>query len=1024
MLLLPANADADRATTVAGVIIQTDPSLSEQAYALTGRGYALYLAFDRRGALELWYQALHLFLMAASRDDGVAARADISTGLNNVGYGLYGLNRYELSLDYYDQALVIAREVGRQDLEATTLTNIGIVQFMQDDYEKSVRNHLQALDLFERTNRQDGVAAVLNNLAEVYRWTKDYTTALDYYNRSLTLARDVDDRAVEAVALKNLGEVNLDSGEYERALAWFIESLSITREWGHRFTEGQVLDNMGRVYERLGSYRPAGRQFEEVLDLWRHIGYRLGENQALDRLAEVHDGLAEFGMALRLHEQAYNIARSEHRVGLAISSLNNIGVVYARVGQPERARGVHLQALELARAQGVTEAQAATLMKLGAVEIALQNYDDAEARLDEARALMGGREQRAELGTLLNLLGQLRAARGDYGQALEDLSAALEVAIATSHASGRAVALTNLGHIYAAAGDDSRASSYYEEARSRWRDLENGAGEAQALVGLGVLAERARDADRALQRYYDAIGALTDVRTAAWVEDLKASLDAAAFPIFERAITLHWRKGEFLEAFNLSEQARARAFLDQLGNTKLGLSRSVSTDLIEQESTRLADVIAADSRKRQEEMRLGGRASQADIAAYLNQLKAELQSAQAAYHDTWTALSVADEQAAQLRSMYTLRLEEVQDLLNERTTLLSYFVTNDQTLVFLITHSGLVAKSVPLGEAAMKAAVERFRCAERPTYVCDAQERENALAELAHALLEPVTIELRTPVVAIIPHGSLHYLPFAALEIVNGELLGENKQLFYLTSASALRYTRAKDSGTTGPLVAFGFNKPAGLPPLNDAEKGAQQIAALFGANAVVGPDATAANLQTRAVGAGVLHIGAHAVLYEQSPLFSRILLAPEDGVESALSVRDVYGLDLSATELVVLSACETYVGERSRGDELVGLARAFTYAGASTVVASLWKVPDGPTEELMTAFYRRLRSGESKVAALQGAQREMRHKEKPASVWEWAGFVLMGEPEGNVSESAYPVDHRLPREPERSPAVVLWGPS
>jgi CHAT domain-containing protein len=120
-------------------------------------------------------------------------------------------------------------------------------------------------------------------------------------------------------------------------------------------------------------------------------------------------------------------------------------------------------------------------------------------------------------------------------------------------------------------------------------------------------------------------------------------------------------------------------------------------------------------------------------------------------------------------------------------------------------------------------------------------------------------------------------------------------------------------------------------------------------------------------------------------------LLAPDETHDGSLTVQDVYGLDLARADLVVLSACETQLGAQSRGDELVGLTRAFVYAGAPTVIASLWSVNDQATAVLMAAFYRHLREGRSKAQALQAAQSETRAL-YPHPYY-WAAFVLTGDP-------------------------------
>ena len=160
-----------------------------------------------------------------------------------------------------------------------------------------------------------------------------------------------------------------------------------------------------------------------------------------------------------------------------------------------------------------------------------------------------------------------------------------------------------------------------------------------------------------------------------------------------------------------------------------------------------------------------------------------------------------------------------------------------------------------------------------------------------------------------------------------------------------------------------------------------------------------------------MIHLAAHGDYNKANPLYSTIYLAP-GGAGTAgdgrLETHEVYGLDLKGNELVALSACQSNVGELSAGDELVGLTRAFFFAGTPTILSSLWSVDDQATEALMTAFYRHWQAGMGKAEALQAAQAEVRANPQWASPFYWAGFVLNGDP-GNAGESRLPTAEASP---------------
>jgi CHAT domain-containing protein len=147
-----------------------------------------------------------------------------------------------------------------------------------------------------------------------------------------------------------------------------------------------------------------------------------------------------------------------------------------------------------------------------------------------------------------------------------------------------------------------------------------------------------------------------------------------------------------------------------------------------------------------------------------------------------------------------------------------------------------------------------------------------------------------------------------------------------------------------------------------------------------------------------ILHLSAHGVLDGRNPLFSAIKLAPAaDGdPDGRLTVQEIYGLDLNGTNLVVLSACETSLGGQNQGDESIGLTRAFLYAGAPTVITTLWSVQAKSAATLMKSFYRHLHGGETAAFALQYSQIEMLRKD-PDSTYHWAAFTLTGDHRGGI---------------------------
>ena len=319
---------------------------------------------------------------------------------------------------------------------------------------------------------------------------------------------------------------------------------------------------------------------------------------------------------------------------------------------------------------------------------------------------------------------------------------------------------------------------------------------------------------------------------------------------------------------------------------------------------------------------------------------------------------------------------------------MSYFVTPKETLAFVVTRDDLSLVRIPVSEADLTATVSRRGL---PNV---GGAPSPALARLSSWLIAPLRAKINTPVLGIIPHGPLHLVPFAALG-ADGQYLADAYDIFYLPGASTLPFIQAKRKSLSVAPLVLGQGRAEGLPPLKFAEREAEAVAKLYASVALTGGNATEKAFRDAAGSASVLHLAAHGQLNPVAPLFSRLVLAADDPLDPArdgyLEVREIYALDLRKASLVVLSACQTQLGVQSTGDEIVGLARAFIYAGTPSVVASLWSVDDVATSELMTAFHRHLRAGKGKAAALRAAQKEIRARFPDP--YYWAAFVLTGDP-------------------------------
>jgi CHAT domain-containing protein len=267
-------------------------------------------------------------------------------------------------------------------------------------------------------------------------------------------------------------------------------------------------------------------------------------------------------------------------------------------------------------------------------------------------------------------------------------------------------------------------------------------------------------------------------------------------------------------------------------------------------------------------------------------------------------------------------------------------------------------------------------------------------------LVAPLLPHVRHERLILVPHGVLHYVPFAALrDPVSKRSLLEMKTVSYTPSVSVLRFLAGKASPFDGNVLVMGdpeTDPAAELKKLPWAREEARTVAELLGTVPLVGAEASESTLRGSAGKVDVLHLAAHGVYRPLTPRFSHVALAPGGGDDGFLEVEEVFSaLDLRGVNLVTLSACQTALGERTDGDDIIGLTRAFLYAGSPAVVSTLWRVDDQATAFLMKAFYERLLAGATYAEALRTAQIETSRQSDWDDPYYWAAFTLSGDAEG-----------------------------
>ncbi|MBF0128835.1 MAG: CHAT domain-containing protein [Alphaproteobacteria bacterium] len=483
------------------------------------------------------------------------------------------------------------------------------------------------------------------------------------------------------------------------------------------------------------------------------------------------------------------------------------------------------------------------------------------------------------------------------------------------------------------------------------------------LSDRGRIAEAEGDTAAAVAFYRRAIDEIEVHRSTIKTETGKIGFAGDKQTVYGRMVAALVAAGRVPEAFEYVERAKARSLVDLLAGRRQFAVRGAS--VAAEEALARLDRAEADMRS------VGaGDAGTGGVAGRRNAVEAMKK-----------ALHATAPELASLVTVTGASASGIQALLSPGETLVEYYASGSDMYAFVVSREAL--RAVALDGRDLHGEVARFRAAlENP----DSPDPVGPARALYARLVAPLGLP-EGGRLAIVPHGDLHYVPFAALHSGAGYLI-DRHPIRVLPSASVMTFLKGREV-RGGRLLALGN------PDLGNPEYDLEHAQAEAAAIASLRPDATlllrgqATETAFKTVGARFpyLHLASHGKFLPDNPLQSGLLLAGDAANDGLLTVGELYSLALDA-DLVTLSACETALGKVEGGDDVVGFTRGFLYAGASTIVSSLWSVDDRATQDLMVGFYKEMAKS-PKAEALRKAQTAVRaHHPHP---FFWAAFQLTG---------------------------------
>lgn len=786
--------------------------------------------------------------------------------------------------------------------------------------------------------------------------------------------------------LGDLAELEMLNGRVDDALGWSDRALELVRAAKSEETEVVFLRSRAELLGRAGRFALAEKVFAQALALAeKNESFSLQVSLYLSR-AQMNRERGRYGAAAADMETSLEALSRSNEPMLEPAIWGNLAMQYMSLGADQTAR----LALERARQLAEKNDRCLDVAMIDLLDASQKFMNDELSNADFEKAVA----QWINTPDALSVPGSQVLAQ--LVPALLDSPAADPHLPRSEMLSPGMAELLQAGALFSEGRQLPRARELAMKALELVQNPKHRAG-ALALIGGTWLAE-GRD-DNAISYFSKTVDALDAATEDARIDPLLSnSADSAGWSsrVYELLIPLLVKQRRYEKAFAVSERARARVFLQMLGNHRVTPRGSENT-LPAQEAEKLRMEIL----HWEQESRL----------ASTTQMDDDLREARRRYEALMTRVKASNTEYAAMTSVKPLQLGAIRAELPSSTTLISYFATEKEVHAWVIDRTTLQYVHLPFDRtdlARTKCAAMQFHAGGRGVRPLDISCEAATAEELYERLFAPVRAHIRNPRLIIVPHGALHYLSFAAFrDPGTARYLIDDYTITYAPSASAIPFLRDKETPVKGKALVIGA--PAGVSPeLPGAMREAMFVGAKLHSVPKVGAAAKESLLYHLNGDVDLIHIAAHGFYDADTPLFSGLRLADGDGNDGILEVHEILSdVDLKGVNLVVLSACETALGKDSAGDEIVGLTRALLYAGTPGVISTLWDIDDDAALALMSDFYQRFVSGDSVAAALRHAQLRLLHGNFP-DPRQWAAFTLNGDPQGRWPAAGATVGARI----------------
>ncbi len=875
--------------------------------------------------------------------------------LSSLGMNYTNDFQYDSAKISFDQALEIQKNISDKKEEANTYSRLGMYFQVTSDYKSALNSYRMAAAIHRPGGDRVELSNDLSGIGTAYRSVGKYDSSLLYLNEALLLKDSIKDASGKAQVLTQLGVVFDYQGQFETAEKYYRSALEICRAVKNEKGEADNLVNLGVVYHNNGNYQKAIDAYKEALAIHKRYNLKRSIAKDLSNMAVVYRDLNNLEDALIYLNQAVQIEKETHdKQGLS-SHLSIIASIYWKKNDLYQAEQYMQQSLDLRKEIGDRRGESNDLIGLGWIQ--LQEVSEESENI---------------------------AANGNIGTILKTFQEAYAIKTQIGDVNGEITALTYIAQTYRLLKDFEQAKQNYRQAFALAQDKKAVTLEWQIKYGLAKISQRQGLIPEAIFELREAVKIIEDQRVNLKSEEFRIGFFQDKSYVYSDLIEILVKNNNFEEAFNLVERSKSRSFLDLLGTKSLESSKK--------DNPLLAVIDSLDMRLNFLEGKISSTSVEDEQITFFK----EMDSLHTERKKIVKSIQKSNEELSSLLSVSPLTLSDIKELLDDNLNLVEYYVTNKFYLIFLVSKTEISCVKMDISAYKFYGALLDFR---NDLLNVKSNKHKKSSKDLYAMLLKPVEDKINATRLVIVPYGKLHYIPFSALTDARDTCLIDKFTISYLPSASLMKFVvnkRKKNFESAKlnqmSLLAFGNPSVPDLQNLTSAEDEVNYIAGLFSTKEVfLNANATENKVKTESAHFDIIHFACHGSFNLDEPSRSALYLAKGGADDGQLYANEIFGLKLSQAQLVILSACETGLSKIVSGDELIGLTRAFIYAGTPSLIASLWAVNDQSTGILLKNFYDNFKPG-NKSGSLREAQLLLKSRKEFEHPYYWSCFGIVGD--------------------------------